>query len=183
MIARARRRRRFQVNMVTQPEDSAAKGSVSNDASPSTSSTSAEPLGQALVLASLVLHMLVVAALLVGSGFQSANAISMGDPNRRRLGAVSVNPVHRSRCHRAAAPVNPVANDTESQVPTAAARSRSPRRRSKRPSRTPSRSRAAMRQAEKPRSRRRSRDNIPRPSRRPSPTRSTAHAGRRWYRR
>ena len=109
-------------------------------------------------------------------------ASAWGDPNAGGgMGAISVNVVSRSRCPAVSGRVNPLANDTESQVPAPppkakeqpgarASRSRTPSRsRARTPARAPA---AASAGANKWRAQQQDR-----------PTRCTARAGRGWSRR
>jgi periplasmic protein TonB len=67
---------------------------------------------------SIIFHVLLGAAV-AGAGYiQSRTTISLGDPNGGRLGAVTVNPVSTIALPSRTGPKNPVATDTESQVPT-----------------------------------------------------------------
>ena len=68
-------------------------------------------------LGSIAFHVLL-AATVVGVGWvESRNAISLGDPNGGRMGAVAVNPVASIALPSQTGPKNPVASDTQSAVP------------------------------------------------------------------
>ena len=67
---------------------------------------------------SILFHVALGAAI-VGVGLiQSRTTMSLGDPNGGRMGAVTVNPVSNIALPSRTGPKNPVATDTESQVPT-----------------------------------------------------------------
>src|SRR6266446_1695775 len=76
-----------------------------------------EPLGKPF-LASLVLHAGVVAVLTMGTFIGSRTPEIWGDKESAG-GSTVVNPVARIPMVARSGPVNPVANDTESQVPQA----------------------------------------------------------------
>lgn len=76
-----------------------------------------EPLGRSLA-GSVVLHVSVVAAVLAFNAIGSRQRVMWGDLNGGGMGAVAVNPVARIPLPGRTGPVNPVANDTESVVPT-----------------------------------------------------------------
>ena len=76
-----------------------------------------EPLGKAL-LASLTLHVGVVAAMVAGSFLPGRTPQRWGDLESLG-GSTVVNPVSRIPMVARSGEVNPVANDTESQVPKA----------------------------------------------------------------
>src|SRR5664279_5901177 len=73
---------------------------------------------------SLAFHGLLVAAVAGAGWVQSRNTISMGDPNGGRMGAVTVNPVASIALPSRSGIKNPVANDTESAVPTPVAKAK-----------------------------------------------------------
>jgi outer membrane biosynthesis protein TonB len=75
-----------------------------------------QPLGK-WVLASIALHIAVTAALLAHN-FIKGTPIRMGDPHGGGFGAVAVNTVATIPLPARTGPTNPVANDTESKVPT-----------------------------------------------------------------
>ena len=75
-----------------------------------------EPLGKWLA-GSMLLHVTVAAALLAHN-FIGRSRIQMGDPNGGGFGAVAVNTVASIPLPAKTGPVNPVANDTKSFVPT-----------------------------------------------------------------
>ncbi|MGA2116632.1 MAG: TonB C-terminal domain-containing protein [Bryobacteraceae bacterium] len=66
---------------------------------------------------SVVLHALVAASILSVSLFHGATE-QWGDPQGGGMGSVAVNPVNSIPLPPHSGPVNPVANDTESAVPT-----------------------------------------------------------------
>ena len=75
-----------------------------------------DPLGR-WVLASILLHVAVAAALMAhtlihGTPFQ------LGDPHGGGFGAVTITPVASIPLPSRSGPVNPVANDTQSKLPT-----------------------------------------------------------------
>lgn len=74
-----------------------------------------EPLGKAFV-ASIALHGSIVALVLVASFIRGRSPEHWGEPNSMG-GVVGVSPVARIPMPARQGPVNPVANDTESQVP------------------------------------------------------------------
>jgi outer membrane biosynthesis protein TonB len=78
---------------------------------------SPEPLGKSF-LASVALHASMVGVLLTGSLIHSGATEHWGDLETAG-GSVSVNPVAKIPMVVRTGPVNPVANDTESQVPQA----------------------------------------------------------------
>jgi len=68
---------------------------------------------------SLVFHVAVVASLLSYGILTHGNVIQLGSPTGGGIGdSVTVNPVSKIPLPRRDAPENPVANDTDSQVPT-----------------------------------------------------------------
>jgi periplasmic protein TonB len=67
---------------------------------------------------SLVFHVGLLAAVLTMSWIESANRLLLGDPNGGRMGSVLVNPIASINLPGRTGPVNPVANDTKSAVPT-----------------------------------------------------------------
>src|SRR4051794_24346497 len=69
------------------------------------------------LLGSLVFHVLLVFAIAALGWVQSRNTLSMGDPNGGRLGAVTVNPVAGIALPSNTGRKNPVATDTQSNVP------------------------------------------------------------------
>ncbi len=75
-----------------------------------------EPLGKWLA-GSIVLHVAIAAALLAHN-FIQGSSIQMGDPHGGGFGAVAVNTVASIPLPAKSGPVNPVANDTQSKVPT-----------------------------------------------------------------
>lgn len=75
-----------------------------------------EPLGK-WVVASIILHISVAAALLAHN-FIKGTPFRMGDPHGGGFGAVAVNTVATIPLPARTGPANPVANDTESKVPT-----------------------------------------------------------------
>src|SRR5579862_7543944 len=75
-----------------------------------------EPLGKWLV-GSLALHISVAAALLAHN-YIKGNRILMGDPHGGGFGAVAVNTVSTIPLPAKTGPTNPVANDTQSHIPT-----------------------------------------------------------------
>jgi len=67
---------------------------------------------------SIMFHVLLFGAV-AGAGYiESKNKILLGDPNGGRLGAVAITPVASIPLPSRSGPKNPVATDTESQVPT-----------------------------------------------------------------
>src|SRR5579872_7592936 len=75
-----------------------------------------EPLGKWLA-GSIFLHITIAAALLAHNFIHGSN-IQMGDPHGGGFGAVAVNAVASIPLPAKSGPVNPVANDTQSKVPT-----------------------------------------------------------------
>src|SRR5579872_5520274 len=75
-----------------------------------------EPLGR-WITASVILHISVAAALLAHN-FIGKDRIQMGDPRGGGFGAVAVNTVATIPLPAKTGPVNPVANDSQSKVPT-----------------------------------------------------------------
>lgn len=75
-----------------------------------------EPLAK-WILASIVLHIAVAAALLAHTLIHGPG-LQMGDPHGGGFGAVAVNTVATIPLPQRTGPVNPVANDTKSAVPT-----------------------------------------------------------------
>lgn len=75
-----------------------------------------EPLGKWLT-ASIVLHISIAAALLAHN-FVHGTRIQMGDPRGGGFGAVAVNTVAAIPLPAKTGPTNPVANPTESSLPT-----------------------------------------------------------------
>src|SRR5690242_14359861 len=75
-----------------------------------------EPLGKWIV-ASIILHIAVTGALLAHN-FIHGKPFLIGDPHGGGFGAVAVNTVATIPLTARSGPVNPVANDTESHVPT-----------------------------------------------------------------
>jgi periplasmic protein TonB len=79
-----------------------------------------DPLGVPFV-GSLLVHAGVVALLSFGWFWLNQHRETLGDANAAGGPAYSVSPVHNIPIPRREAPPNPVANDTQSQVPTAPA--------------------------------------------------------------
>lgn len=75
-----------------------------------------ESLAKPLAL-SLAFHALVTASMLLWGLLPAARRIPWGDPNSLGGGAVAITPVSKIPLPPRAGPVNPVASDTESQVP------------------------------------------------------------------
>jgi protein TonB len=75
-----------------------------------------EPLKRSLV-GSVVLHAGVVVLLLTADLVGGRKPEQWGDPTGGAMGSVAVNPVAKIPLPERNGPVNPVANDTESQVP------------------------------------------------------------------
>jgi TonB family protein len=75
-----------------------------------------EPLGKWLA-SSIALHVAVAAALMAHN-FIQGTGLQMGDPHGGGFGAVAVNTVATIPLPARSGPVNPVANDTQSHVPT-----------------------------------------------------------------
>jgi TonB family protein len=71
---------------------------------------------------SVLVHTAVVALLFVGWFWLNKHPQNLGDVNAAGGPAYAVSPVHNIPIPRREAPPNPVANDTESQVPTAPAK-------------------------------------------------------------
>jgi len=67
---------------------------------------------------SVILHVLVLGGLSVGTLVENAFHLRMGSPTGGGMGGVMVNPVATIPLPNRGGPENPVANDTESQVPT-----------------------------------------------------------------
>lgn len=67
---------------------------------------------------SLALHLGVVAAVATFSIVHPLGRVQLGDPNGGRLGSVAVNSVSSIPLPNRGGPKNPVANDTESKVPS-----------------------------------------------------------------
>ena len=80
-----------------------------------------DPLGTPF-FGSLLVHGGVVALLFFGWFWLNQHPETLGDVNSAGGPAYSVSPVHNIPIPRHEAPPNPVANDTESQVPTAPAK-------------------------------------------------------------
>jgi protein TonB len=76
-----------------------------------------EPLGKSLA-GSVALHITVGAALLVSAWIGHGPRVPWGDLNGGGMGSVAVNVVPRIPLPGRSGPINPVANDTESVVPT-----------------------------------------------------------------
>jgi protein TonB len=76
-----------------------------------------EPLGKSLA-GSMALHISVGAALLMSAWMGHGPGAQWGDINGGGLGSVAVNVVPRIPMPGRSGPINPVANDTESVVPT-----------------------------------------------------------------
>ena len=76
-----------------------------------------EPLGKPLA-GSVALHISVAAALLVSTWIGRRLPVQWGDINGGGMGSVAVNVVPRIPLPGRSGPINPVANDTESVVPT-----------------------------------------------------------------
>ena len=77
----------------------------------------AEPLGKPLA-GSVALHLSVGAALLMSAWIGHGPGVQWGDVNGGGMGSVAVNVVPRIPLPGRSGPINPVANDTESVVPT-----------------------------------------------------------------
>ena len=82
-----------------------------------------EPLGKSLA-GSVVLHISVGAALLMSAWAGHGSRVSWGDVNGGGMGSVAVNVVPRIPLPGRSGPINPVANDTESVVPTPPAKAK-----------------------------------------------------------
>jgi len=67
---------------------------------------------------SVILHVVVLGGLSVGTLLENAFHLKMGSPTGGGLGGVMVNPVASIPLPNRGGPENPVANDTESHVPT-----------------------------------------------------------------
>src|SRR4051794_39029081 len=67
---------------------------------------------------SIAFHLLLGAAIAGIGVIQSRTTMTLGDPNGGRMGAVTVNPVSTIALPSRVGPKNPVATDTESQLPT-----------------------------------------------------------------
>ncbi|MGA2772757.1 MAG: energy transducer TonB [Bryobacteraceae bacterium] len=76
-----------------------------------------EPLGKSLA-GSVALHISVAAALLTSTWIGRRLPVEWGDINGGGMGSVAVNVVPRIPMPGRSGPINPVANDTESVVPT-----------------------------------------------------------------
>jgi len=76
-----------------------------------------EPLGKSLA-GSVALHISVAAALLTSTWIGRRLPVEWGDINGGGMGSVAVNVVPRIPLPGRSGPINPVANDTESVVPT-----------------------------------------------------------------
>ena len=76
-----------------------------------------EALGKSFA-GSLVFHVGLLAAVLAMGWVSSANRLLLGDPNGGRMGSVLINPVATVNLPGRRGPINPVANDTKSAVPT-----------------------------------------------------------------
>jgi protein TonB len=76
-----------------------------------------EPLGKSLA-GSVALHISVGAALLMSAWIGHGPRVEWGDINGGGMGSVAVNVVPRIPMPGRSGPINPVANDTESVVPT-----------------------------------------------------------------
>jgi protein TonB len=82
-----------------------------------------EPLGKSLA-GSVALHLSVGAALLLSAWAGHGSRVSWGDVNGGGMGSVAVNVVPRVPLPGRSGPINPVANDTESVVPTPPAKAK-----------------------------------------------------------
>jgi protein TonB len=76
-----------------------------------------EPLGKSLA-GSVALHISVGAAVLMSAWIGRGRPVQWGDLNGGGMGSVAVNVVPRIPMPGRSGPINPVANDTESAVPT-----------------------------------------------------------------
>ena len=76
-----------------------------------------EPLGKSLA-GSVALHLSVGTALLMSAWIGHGSRVQWGDVNGGGMGSVAVNVVPRIPMPGRSGPINPVANDTESVVPT-----------------------------------------------------------------
>lgn len=81
-----------------------------------------EPLGR-WISASLILHVSVAAALMAHN-FIGRDRLRIGDPHGGGFGAVAVNTIATIPLPQKTGPVNPVANPTESQLPTPPAKAK-----------------------------------------------------------
>jgi protein TonB len=81
-----------------------------------------EPLSKPLV-GSVVLHV-AVTAILVGGNLFSSKPDQWGDPHGGGIGSVTVNPVQTIPLPAQSGPKNPVANDSQFQVPEPPAKSK-----------------------------------------------------------
>ncbi len=94
---------------------------------------------------SLALHVSVAAFVLVyGNISLSSRSILMGDPHGGGFGSVTVNPTPTIPLPQKTGPTNPVANDTQSQVPTPPPKAKSqPKQKAPEPDSVPLKSRNA----------------------------------------
>src|SRR5512135_2427007 len=76
-----------------------------------------EPIGKAFA-GSLVFHASFIALIIGAAVVHPGKPEQWGDPNGGRFGAVAVNSVATIPLPNRGGPQNPVANDTESHVPT-----------------------------------------------------------------
>jgi len=76
-----------------------------------------ERLGKSFA-GSILFHVALVGAVAAAGWIESRDKISLGDPNGGHFGAVAINPVASINLPSHEGPKNPVANDTESAVPT-----------------------------------------------------------------
>jgi protein TonB len=72
---------------------------------------------RAPVLGSIALHAAVTGSLAIWAWLPLSEAVQWGDPNSLGGGSVAITPVSKIPLPSRAGPVNPVANDTDSQVP------------------------------------------------------------------
>jgi protein TonB len=86
-----------------------------------------EPLGKSLA-GSVALHVSVGAALLMSAWIGHGPGVQWGDLNGGGMGSVAVNVVPRIPMPGRSGPINPVANDTESVVPTPPAKAKPQRK-------------------------------------------------------
>jgi protein TonB len=86
-----------------------------------------EPLGKSLA-GSVALHLSVGAALLMSAWIGRHSPVPWGDINGGGMGSVAVNVVPRIPLPGRSGPINPVANDTESVVPTPPAKAKPQRK-------------------------------------------------------
>ena len=86
-----------------------------------------EPLGKSLA-GSVALHISVGAALLLTAWAGHGSRVQWGDVNGGGMGSVAVNVVPRIPLPGRSGPINPVANDTESVVPTLPAKAKPQRK-------------------------------------------------------